>query len=341
MSSLPAPSVARLPSAPDPYPEYAALRDTATYHDGRGWVVVRPAAVAPALAHGDLSVRVPRVGAGPAATLLAAMARFTEGATHAQARRAVTEVIESIDGQRVRAVAAERARVALDGSRGAVDAGDLARQVTTEALALALGLTPPQAAATVDDVAVLCRAAAPGAGPRPADDADAAAHALVTRCSAAGSSDRVVAMVSVLFQAHDAVAALVGNCLVARIRNGTGAGDVNRLVRTTLVEDPPVHATRRWADTTLELDGATITPGDEVTIVLATDATDRVPPATFGSGPHACPGHELALALATGFLTGVRDANWRPVQTPGWDHEPRPNLRLPRGLVLTTAGTGD
>lgn len=58
------------------------------------------------------------------------------------------------------------------------------------------------------------------------------------------------------------------------------------------------------------------------------------PPATFGAGPHRCPGAAHAVALATGVLTALRADGWRPVPGQPVNYEPRPNLRLPSTVLV-------
>lgn len=140
-----------------------------------------------------------------------------------------------------------------------------------EILAEALGLT-----VSPDDVATVAAAYHPHlpAGP----EHDAAVAALVEACG--GVPDEVTAArIGLLVQAHAATSALIHN---ARGR----AADADEAVRLALAEDPPVRITRRvHAGETVEID------------------ISELP---FGAGPHACPGREHAVALATGILRGER-----------------------------------
>ena len=99
--------------------------------------------------------------------------------------------------------------------------------------------------------------------------------------------------------------------------------------------DPPVQCTRRVAARPVTIGGVTIPAGALVWVLLATaDRGDPWPPATFGGGPHACPGRPAAISLARGVVGAVLDGGWRPVpgQAPGY--EPRPNLRIPVSVLL-------
>jgi cytochrome P450 len=72
-------------------------------------------------------------------------------------------------------------------------------------------------------------------------------------------------------------------------------------------------------------------------VVLATgDATLDIA-ATFGRGRHACPGHAVAAALASGVLDAFREAGWQAVPGQSVGYEPRPNLRVPHQLLLARA----
>jgi cytochrome P450 len=95
------------------------------------------------------------------------------------------------------------------------------------------------------------------------------------------------------------------------------AGDPRRLphlVREVLRFDPPIQNTRRFLAAGGRVAGHEMAAGDAVLVVLA--AANRDPLAnfhpevfdplredrrlfTFGVGPHACPGEQLAVTIAT------------------------------------------
>ena len=90
--------------------------------------------------------------------------------------------------------------------------------------------------------------------------------------------------------------------------------------------DPPVHNTRRFLARDAVVAGQAMKAGDVVLVVLAAanrDPTANPEPAkfdpsrpsrhafTFGSGPHACPGETIAIAIAT---AGVRELLARGVK---------------------------
>jgi cytochrome P450 len=117
---------------------------------------------------------------------------------------------------------------------------------------------------------------------------------------------------------------LIGNTLVAlaerpALREATRTPDTLRAVtREVSRHDAPVQNTRRFLAEAAEIAGHALRPGDGVLVVLG--AANRDPAAnanpeafdldrsarrcfTFGAGVHACPGEDLAVAIAT---EGVR-----------------------------------
>jgi hypothetical protein len=208
----------------------------------------------------DPAFEVPPVPDAPRgiAWLRANVARFSRGTDHARRRALATALLDPVDPGVLRKRAAE-----LAPGRS----GDVAREVTVEVLAEALGLAVPAGA-----VIAVGRAYHPhlDAGP----DTDAAVATLVEACG--GTWDEATAArIGLLVQACDATAALVGNALPR-------TGDVDTAVADTLRDDPPVRVTRRVRD------------GVPVTVDLI-----GLP---FGAGPHACPGRYHAIAIARGIL---------------------------------------
>lgn len=204
---------------------------------------------------------------GSMAWLRATVARFAHGAVHAR-RRAYVE--------------AELGRIDVDGLRR-LAAGLLGddRTRVLRALASAMGLPELDEAA----VAALCVVAADyfGGDDPAADDAVRLLLPLMLTSDVEQAANRV----GILVQACDATAALIAS---AR----GGSGDLHATIRST----PPVQVMRRVALAATKVGTVEIPEGASVLL--------EVGPAglTFGSGPRACPGRELALALAEGALTG-------------------------------------
>ncbi|MER6942405.1 cytochrome P450 [Nonomuraea sp. NPDC000554] len=226
---------------------------------------------------------------GTLAWLRARVSRFSTGAAHAERRRLVTELLAALDPGALRSAAR-----AMTLERHGDWAG-----VHTAVLGRALGVDG--AASLVAAVEAVSTGYLSGAeGP----EADAGVAELVRLFP--GEEAETVARVSVLLQAHAAIAGLVGNAL-AHARPGV---TVEALLHETLRQDPPLKATRR-------LDLRT---GDEVVIDLVAANRDpdvfpeaarfdptrgETPHLTFGYGVRPCPAPAHALALAAGVLDAL------------------------------------
>ena len=233
----------------------------------------------------------------------------------------------------------------------------------------AAGSAPETACAVADLTGKLCAVLAPRseAGPASgnalADEGNAAAAALLAELATPGrppgagmangptethgsagvsggpeqggspGEERAVAAVSILFQARDATAGLIG--LALYVVAGHPRAKAADLVRLAERGDPPVQCTRRVAARPVTIGGVTIPAGAMVWVLLATaDRGDPWPPATFGGGPHACPARLAATALARGVVGAILGGGWRPVPGQPVGYEPRPNLRIPVSVLL-------
>jgi cytochrome P450 len=142
-----------------------------------------------------------------------------------------------------------------------------------------------------------------------------------------------VAAASILFQARDATAGLIGLALSAAAHppRATAADLVERALRA----DPPVQWTSRTAALPVTIGGVSMPAGARVWILLAmADRGEPWPPATFGGGRHGCPGRLIATALARGVVAAILDGGWRPVPGQAPRYEPRPNLRIPVSVLM-------
>jgi hypothetical protein len=135
-----------------------------------------------------------------------------------------------------------------------------------------------------------------GRGQPASPNADAAAERLVNRFGVAGTS--------LLYQNFDATAALIATRLAAAATGRTPA--------------PAVPRTKR-----VDADGT------EVTLEIGAAGLP------FGSGPHRCPGEQLAEAIVTAVLAAIESVGYRPdLGSLTVDADSRPTA-----LTLTPPGT--
>jgi cytochrome P450 len=318
---------------------YAPLRGQPVHQRAGEWVGARPDDVKAVLASGALTVALAGEPDGAARRLQARMARFTDGPFHAP-RRTLAEALlpAPADAQRV---AWSMTSATMAGWRGRCDAMDLAWRVPVAVLGSALGVPSADIDTVVSLSGQLCDALAPrtrawpGRGRRsPAADGDAAATALATvLAKSAGAGECAVAAASILFQARDATAGLIG--LAVSAAAGQPQATAADLVELVLRSDPPVQSTRRTAAAQATIGGVAIPAGGQLRVLLATaDSGEPGRPATFGRGPHACPGRLVATALARGVVGAVLGGGWRPVPGQSASYQPRPNLRIPVSVPI-------
>ncbi|MEZ5375330.1 MAG: hypothetical protein R2733_02395 [Acidimicrobiales bacterium] len=167
----------------------------------------------------------------------------------------------------------------------------------------------------VDDVRALVHGVVPGAVATPASNASAE-----RMLEHLGDGPDGIAAISVVFQTHDATAALIGQALVVDEPGCTARDRVNWAV----LHGAPVTRTLRYATDAVD-PGATPAP-----TVVPLDSVGPLP-LTFGSGAHACPGRHLAALLAEAVIGPLVDRRWRPLPN-GIVYEDRPNLSLPARL---------
>jgi cytochrome P450 len=267
------------------------------------------------------------------------MARFSDGADHRRRRDLVMRLLPP--AAEVARAAGSRANDYLCRRAAPFDIMPMARSLPAEVLARALGLPPGVA----DRAAVLTGAFSDaltpwllprkGTGP----DADTAAHELATLVAGLGSQDEehVAAVIGILLQARDATAALIGTAVLAGSGPGNEPGTRRKpgqRVDQALRREAPVQCTRRTAMVDAPVGDAVIPAGAPVWIFVATAERGAVVPATFGTGPHGCPGAAHATAIARQ-VVAVLDADcWHPVAGQRVDFEPRPNIRVPIRVMV-------
>jgi hypothetical protein len=222
----------------------------------------------------------PSIGHGATATLRAAMARFSNGPCHGRRRAEVEMVLDALDPSVVRSTAFEIASRLVEAQRTVDAVADLAFRVPTEAMLTMLGV-PGDHALLFRDVRAVAEVI--GRGAAASESSDAATGRLLDAFATSGWN--ALAVVSVLYQTHDATAALIVETILANHRHAVRA--------------PAVKQTRRVVVTETVIDGVRLAPGSMVVLDLATAGLE------FGAGPHQCPGRLVAEAIVDGIVAAM------------------------------------
>lgn len=304
------------------------------------WVVSGPRDVSAALASSALSVAPAggQAAGGSAAELIGQMARFSDGEDHCRRRALVMQMLPPV--AEITTAAGARANHHLLRRTSDFDIMPMARQLPAEVLGRGLGLEPAEADRAAVLTGMLCDGVTPALRARPATPgcADGAATeltALLRQRLGTTDAEQITAAVSVLFQARDATAALIGSAVLAASGNGHGPRSPGQRVDHVLRHDAPVQCTRRAAVADVTIGGATVPSGSAVWIFVATAEQGAGMPATFGTGPHACPGAAHAIAIARQVVAVIAADGWRPLPGQRVDFEARPNLRVPARVLVT------
>jgi len=364
----------------DPYPYYAALRDgppLAWDEKLRLWVASHADVVEQVLqAHGALRVRpatepVPRAIVGsPAGEVFGHLIRMNDGAAHQAHRPALQRALAGLDLNAVHASALQVAQ------RVQQPLSDTLFSMPVQSVAHLLGFADdalPQVDRWMRDF-VACLS--PLSTPEQLRHASTAAGELMARFEvlAAGNAPRhgtllaavlaesagdaplsrslLANLAGLLSQTCDATAGLVGNSLIALMREpslrpSTRTRDgLQAIVEETARHDPSVHNTRRFAAEAVTIAGTTVAAGDTVLVLLASanrdpafnPEPDRFMPVRarrrmlgFGHGMHACPGQALACTLAAASLHTLlqRAPDLDAQRLRGWSYRPSANGRIP------------
>jgi cytochrome P450 len=159
-------------------------------------------------------------------------------------------------------------------------------------------------------------------------------------------------LVGLLSQTCDATAGLLGNSLVALVREPSlrlparTRDGLQAVVEETARHDPSVHNTRRFVAEPVTLAGTPLAAGDAVLVLLASANRDPAFNADpdifmpvrarrrmlgFGHGMHACPGQALACTLTAAGLQALlqRTADLDALLASGWGYRPSANARIP------------
>jgi cytochrome P450 len=327
-------------AAPDRW--HDTLRALGPHRRDGEWVVSGPREVSAVLVSPALSVRpagglASQADAGPAAALVARMARFSDGEDHRRRRALLARLLPPVPA--VGRWAGARLNEYLLRRVSAFDIMPAARQLPSAVLARGMGLAAADAERVALLTGVLCDALTPALRPRPVPPgaADAAASELTglfERHLRTTDEEEVAAAVSILFQARDATAALIGTTILARAPAGPDPRSPGQRVEQVLRQDAPVQCTRRTATADVRIGDMAIAAGAPIWIFVAAAERGFGLPATFGSGPHACPGAAQATAIARQVVSVLEAEGWRAVSGQRIEYEPRPNIRVPARVLV-------
>ncbi len=333
------------PTADDPYIYYARQAiEHPFYYDAelRCWVACSVKAVDAVLRNGAFHVRpqnepVPSVMLGTRiGELFAHMPRMTDGPAHEPRHRFVQELVDTMP---VGALAAAMPDLARDPLQ------KLMFTFPSRAVATLLGITAARIPGIEDLARALARAIGPGASPDDIPRASSAVDALeLIFAERFPDAEERFGAISLLFQAYDGTAGLIGNTLyqlavaqpeiTRRIVSDpkTLAGFVAEVARL----DPPVHNTRRFAVREIAVEDAVVRSGESVLVVLAaanydTEAAGRT--FTFGEGSHACVAARLAITIASVAVHALIETGLDPAAIQRGGFFPAPNVRIPHLML--------
>lgn len=358
----------------DPYRYYASLREgppLAWNEKLRLWIASRSEVVEQVLgAHGALRVRpaaepVPRAIVGSAAgEVFGHLVRMNDGPAHQAHRPALQRALAGLDLNAVHAAALQVAQRVPEQALS-----DTLFSMPLQAVAHLLGFadeTLPRVERWMRDF-VACLS--PLSTAEQLQGASAAAAELLTRFEALAASaaprhgtllaavlaesaanaplsrSLLANLVGLLSQTCDATAGLLGNSLVAVMREPSlrpllrTRDGLQSIVEETARHDPSAQNTRRFVAEPITLVGTPLATGDVVLVLLASANRDpalnpdpdvfmpvraRRRMLGFGHGMHACPGQALACTLAAAGLDALlrRTPDLQAQLARGWHYRP-------------------
>ncbi|MEO8645204.1 cytochrome P450 [Pseudomonas sp.] len=357
----------------DPYPYYAQLRAEGGlfFHQGlKVWVASSAHAVASVLAHPDSHVRpsyepVPKaIVGGMAGKVFSQLMRMNEGERQRCPRSAIQPGLALIDVDEVNALVG--ARLITPGADGLYKAMFRGPVCVVAAL---LEFSPAQGRVISELTADFVACLSPLSDQAQLKVAHVAAEQLSgyfvellddpnnqstllagirhRLAVVSGDSEMLIANLIGLFsQTYEATAGLIGNALLALIRNPSLHSEstpVDDLIAEVQRFDPSVQNTRRFIAAPCEIEGVSLNPGDMILVLLASanrdpqlndhpdvfllDRPDRRS-FTFGAGRHQCPGQKLALGIASATLRQIL-AMKPSLDRLAWHYRPSLNGRIP------------
>jgi cytochrome P450 len=355
----------------DPYPYYAQLRAEGglVFHQGlKLWVASSAATVRAVLTHPHCLVRpltepAPRtIAAGLAGEVFGRLMRMNEGERQRCPRSAFEPGLAQIEPNEVQALV--RARLITPDAKGLSNAMFHGPVCVVAAL---LGFSPAQCRVLSELTADFVACLSPLSNQTRLDAAHRAAEQLrgyfiellddptaqspllsgIKQRFASADNEMLIAnLIGLCSQTYEATAGLIGNALVALMRDPSLPRDpasMDGLMSEVQRFDPSVQNTRRFVAAPCEVDGVHLAPGDTILVLLASanrdsrlnddpdafilDRPDRRS-FTFGSGRHQCPGQGLALSIASATLSQVLGMN-PALDGLSWQYRPSLNGRIP------------
>jgi len=357
----------------DPYPYYATLRASGglSLHPGSNlWIASSAEAVCAVLHHPDCHVRpanepVPKaIAEGPAGKVFGQLMRMNEGERQRCPRAAIAPRLQDIDPREVEALV--QARLLRNGAEGVHQAQFIG---PVSVVAQLLGFNPTDSHLVSELTGDFVACLSPLSQARQLEAAHRASEQLTRLfqerivaqdsrllngiCQGLEDVDpdsRIANLIGLLSQTYDATAGLIGNALLALIRDPTlhhalrdDPSQISLLLAEVQRFDPAVQNTRRFIAAPCEILGAALKQGDAVLVLLASANRDpqlNPQPDTllldrpnrrsfsFGSGRHECPGQALAMEIARATLSAILEAEPRLDQL-AWHHRPSVNGRIP------------
>lgn len=250
-----------------------------------------------------------------AGEILADFARMSDGESHGPRKQAAIDLIGGMDRSEIPSLARESVS-----SFDNLLPHDLQFVVPGMIVAGLLGVPVEDREQIVEQVRSLVVAIRPDATPEAIEKAVVdMERALLVLANLSGSTDTEVlaSYVSMIFQASDAMAALVGNALLAYSELPTNDPHTGmEIVVQSMAQRVPVRNTRRFQR-------------EASVIVDLEHAHTQFPKAgwTFGYGPHACPVRNLATSIAAAIIDLVIECGHPGVRQTG--RENVPNVWIP------------
>lgn len=223
---------------------------------------------------------------GATADLRSGMARFSSGDDHPRRRHALETAIDELREFSFASTAFDKTYARLSEPNPRSEPLDVLETigfvVPTETLAMALGIAPADFKGLLTSVQHVAKVI--GRGQPSTTESDQATTWLLNNQHAAAGGP--VAAVSLLYQNHDATAALFAETVLAEHHQRQRRSAVSQTVR--------------FADSDTSISGTPVRAGQQ--IVLDLEAADF----EFGTGNHECPGREIATNMVTGMVGALR-----------------------------------